>query len=56
MTKRELIERICRINLSARPEFLATFTERELLAYLHQLQEVAVEQRAPQRLALLASA
>ena len=45
MTKRELIERIRRMNPTARPEFLATFSEGELIAYLHQLQEVAYEQR-----------
>ncbi len=40
MDKKELIERICQINKSAKPEFLAKFSERELNAYLQHLMEV----------------
>ena len=45
MTKRELVDRIRRLNPTAQPEFLAHFTEEDLLAYLHQLQEIARERR-----------
>lgn len=44
MSKRELIERICQINQSARPEFLATFSERDLTAYLNHLRELKREE------------
>jgi hypothetical protein len=40
MSKRELIECICEINRSARPEFLATFPEDELQSYLDHLMEL----------------
>lgn len=40
MTKRELIDCICEINKSARPEFLATFSEEDLKAYLEHLMEL----------------
>ena len=40
MTKRELIERIIRLNASAKPEFLAQFCERDLRAYLRQLRDL----------------
>ena len=44
MTKRELIDCICEINKSAKPEFLATFTEEELTAYLEHLMELDLEE------------
>lgn len=37
MDKKELISRICEINKSAKPEFLARFSEQELTAYLEHL-------------------
>jgi hypothetical protein len=40
MSKRELIECICEINQSARPEFLATFSEGDLSTYLDHLMEL----------------
>jgi hypothetical protein len=40
MNKRELINCICEINRSARPEFLARFTEEELNEYLEHLMEL----------------
>lgn len=40
MTKREIIDRIMKHNLSARPEFLAGFSPEELTKYLHQLEDV----------------
>ena len=40
MAKRELINQIVRLNVSARPEFLAQFSEEELRAYLRQLREL----------------
>jgi hypothetical protein len=40
MDKKELIERICQINRTAKPEFLARFSEEELNAYLEHLMEV----------------
>ncbi|NIP24992.1 MAG: hypothetical protein GWN67_11815 [Phycisphaerae bacterium] len=43
MSKRELIDCICEINKSAKPEFLATFTEDELNTYLEHLMELDVE-------------
>jgi hypothetical protein len=45
MSKRESIDRIRCLNPSAQPEFLATFDESDLLAYLHQLQELDRERR-----------
>jgi hypothetical protein len=46
MSKRELIDCICQINKSARPEFLANFTEEELTAYLEHLMELDLEELA----------
>jgi hypothetical protein len=40
MSKRELIDSICEINRTARPEFLARFTEDELNEYLEHLMEL----------------
>jgi len=40
MTKREMIDRIQKLNTTAQPEFLAEFSEDDLLAYLHQLNEL----------------
>jgi hypothetical protein len=45
MSKRETIDRIRRLNPTAQPEFLATFEDADLLAYLHQLQELDRERR-----------
>ncbi len=45
MSKRETIDRIRRLNPTAQPEFLATFEAPDLLAYLHQLQELDRERR-----------
>ena len=45
MTKRDIIDQIRRQNPTARTEFLATFGEDDLLAYLHQLREVETERR-----------
>jgi hypothetical protein len=45
MTKRDIIDRIRRHNPSADTEFLATFSEEELLAYLHHLGEVESDRR-----------
>jgi hypothetical protein len=43
MSKRELIDRICEINKSAKPEFLVFFSEEELKAYLEHLMELGLE-------------
>ena len=40
MSKRELIERIMKLNRSARRDFLLCFTENELADYLRQLESV----------------
>ena len=40
MSKRELIDRIMKLNRSARREFLQAFTENELADYLRQLESV----------------
>lgn len=37
MDKKQLIERICEINRTAKPEFLAKFSEQQLNAYLEHL-------------------
>jgi len=37
MDKKELIERICSINRTAKPEFLSKFSEEDLNAYLEHL-------------------
>jgi hypothetical protein len=39
MDKKELIDRICEINKTAKPEFLAKFPERQLAAYLEHLRQ-----------------
>jgi len=46
MSKRELIECICEINKSAKPEFLANFSEEELSTYLEHLMELNLEEVA----------
>jgi len=46
MSKRELIDCICQINRSARPDFLAHFTEEELTAYLEHLMELDLDKLA----------
>jgi len=47
MTKRELIDRIRRLNPTAPSDFLAGFAEEDLLAYLHQLHEIEHERERP---------
>ncbi|MGA2070889.1 MAG: hypothetical protein ABSG97_06025 [Sedimentisphaerales bacterium] len=44
MSKRELIDCICEINKSARPEFLARFAEDELKDYLEHLMALDLEE------------
>jgi hypothetical protein len=44
MSKRELIDYICDINKSAKPEFLAGFPEEDLKAYLDHLMELDLEE------------
>ena len=44
MSKRELIDCICEINKSARPEFLANFSEEDLTVYLEHLMELDLEE------------
>jgi len=44
MSKRELIDCICEINKTAKPEFLAGFSEKELAAYLENLMELNLEE------------
>jgi hypothetical protein len=44
MDKRELIDYICKINKTAKPEFLAAFSEEELNAYLEHLMELDLEE------------
>ena len=58
MSKRDMIDRIRRINPTAQPEFLASFDEDDLLAYLRQLTELEHEQsrHAGHEQALLATA
>ncbi|MHC4430654.1 MAG: hypothetical protein ACYS14_09105 [Planctomycetota bacterium] len=46
MSKRELIDYICEINKSAKTEFLATFSEEDLKAYLEHLLELDLEELA----------
>ena len=43
MGKRELIDYICELNASAKPEFLAEFSEEELTEYLDKLLELDLE-------------
>jgi len=42
MDKQELIESIREINRSAKPEFLAAFSDEELRAYLDHLMDADV--------------
>jgi len=44
MSKTELIECICEINRSAKPEFLADFSEEDLSAYLEHLMELDLQE------------
>lgn len=44
MEKRELIDYIVKINKTAKPEFLATFSEEDLNAYLEHLMELDLEE------------
>jgi hypothetical protein len=46
MEKREAIDYICKINKTAKPEFLANFSEEELNAYLEHLMELDLEELA----------
>lgn len=46
MRKRELIDCICEINTTARPEFLADFDEQQLSEYLEHLMELDLEEVA----------
>ncbi|MCK4752313.1 MAG: hypothetical protein KAS75_02625 [Planctomycetes bacterium] len=46
MSKRELIDCICEINKSAKPEFLANFPEEDLNAYLEHLMELDLQELA----------
>lgn len=43
MDKTELIESIREINKTAKPEFLAEFTEADLRSYLEHLMELDLE-------------
>ena len=49
MNKREMIDTIRKFNPSAQAEFLASFEQSDLLAYLHQLQELEREHREQAR-------
>lgn len=40
MDKKELIDCICKINESAKPNFLANFSKEELADYLNHLMEL----------------
>ncbi|MGD9110082.1 MAG: hypothetical protein PVG93_03995 [Phycisphaerales bacterium] len=44
MSKTELINCICEINKSAKPEFLGDFSEEELNEYLEHLMELDLEE------------
>jgi hypothetical protein len=46
MSKREIIDLICEINKSAKPEFLASFFEEDLRTYLEHLMELNLEELA----------
>ena len=46
MSKRELIDYICQINKTAKPEFLANFSEEDLSSYLDHLLELDLEELA----------
>lgn len=41
MSKKDLVETIRKLNPTAPEDFLARFSEADLIAYLHQLQEAA---------------
>lgn len=56
MSKRDLIDRIHDMNPTATPEFLADFTEAELVAYLKQLQELERDRRSQEKRTLAMSA
>jgi len=40
MDKQDLIDRICEINKTAKPEFLAGFSREDLAAYLEHLMKL----------------
>jgi len=44
MSKREVIDFICQINKSAKPEFLARFSISDLTKYLDHLMEIDVRE------------
>ena len=44
MSKRELIDCICEINKTAKPEFLANFEVEQLSTYLDHLMELNLEE------------
>jgi hypothetical protein len=46
MSKRELIDCICQINRSAKPQFLAQFSEEQLDEYLEHLLELDLNELA----------
>ncbi|MBL7154693.1 MAG: hypothetical protein ISS79_13345 [Phycisphaerae bacterium] len=46
MSKRELIDCICEINTSAKPEFLVNFSDEELKDYLEHLMGLDLEKLA----------
>lgn len=46
MDKRELIECICQINKTAKPEFLEKFSEKDLTTYLEHLMELDLQDLA----------
>lgn len=56
MNKRDLIDRIRDLNATATPEFLASFSEDDLVAYLKQLQELERDRRVRAERALAMSA
>ena len=49
MSKQQLIEMIRTINPAARLEFLATFREADLMAYLKQLESATRNQNGSRR-------
>jgi hypothetical protein len=44
MDKKDLIDRICEINKTAKPEFLAKFSEEDLNAYLEHLMKLDLQE------------
>jgi len=46
MSKRELIDYICQINITAKPEFLAGFSAEQLNKYLEHLMELNLQEVA----------